>query len=600
MSNIAKLLARPVDASALAAFRLFFGTLMAVEVGRYFSRGDIAWYYIEPRFHFTYEFFPFVAPLPGQGMVWLFGAMGLFALGIALGLFYKLSSLLFLLTYTYVFLLDKTPYNNHYYLIILLSLLLFCVDAQRWASLDRWRAATPDPETIPFWQLFILRAQIFIVYFYGGLAKLNSDWLMGEPMRMWLAGRADYPVLGPFFATEGAVYFFSYGGLLFDLSIGFLLLWPRTRWLALVGLLFFHLMNSWLFSIGIFPFLAIAATVLFVEPDWPRRIFYRFVGRWRNLAAVAPPLPPASSPLNGWTFSLVALYLALQIIIPLRHWLYPGEVSWTEEGHRFSWHMKLRDKEPRLELTITDPQTGQSWPANLKEDLTYDQIIKMASRPDMILQYAHSLRDKLRQTGPDQAIITANAWASLNGRPFQRLIDPTVNLAQVRWTPLVSAVWILPLQEKHPHSPEPILRSLVITVMLLANLGLALNIYSALRYSRNVKTVFARQTPFLAEGSAATPSLALPPVELANLMKVFSTLLPYLAILLSLTAWVITGQLIYVIMALAASLLAAGWGFYLASLRSLRFDHFFCFRASPLVGILTGLFLLMILIVKQG
>jgi hypothetical protein len=169
----------------------------------------------------------------------------------------------------------------------------------------------------------------------------------------------------------------------------------------------------------------------------------------------------------------------------------------------------------------------------------------------------------------------------------------------VRWTPLAPAAWILPLQEKLPHSPEPILHSLVITIMLLANLGLALNSYSALCYSRNIKTVFAFQSSFLAEGSTA-PSLALPPVKLANLMKVFSTPLPYLAILLSLAAWVITGQLIYVIMALAASLLATGWGFYLASLRSLRFDHFFCFRASPLVGILTGLFLLMILIVRQG
>jgi hypothetical protein len=98
LAVMAELLARPVDASALAVFRLLFGALMVAEVGRYFGSGDIARYYIEPRFHFTYEFFSFVAPLPGQGMYWLFWALGLFALGITVGFCYRLSTLLLLLT----------------------------------------------------------------------------------------------------------------------------------------------------------------------------------------------------------------------------------------------------------------------------------------------------------------------------------------------------------------------------------------------------------------------------------------------------------------------------------------------------------------------
>lgn len=33
-----------------------------------------------------------------------------------------------------------------------------------------------------------------------------------------------------------------------------------------------------------------------------------------------------------------------QILYPLRHHLYPGDVTWNELGHRYSWRMKLRDK----------------------------------------------------------------------------------------------------------------------------------------------------------------------------------------------------------------------------------------------------------------
>ncbi|HXW00281.1 MAG TPA: HTTM domain-containing protein, partial [Anaerolineae bacterium] len=451
----------------------------------------------------------------------------------------------------------------------------------------------------------------FIVYFYGGIAKLNADWLMGEPMRLWLAERAHYPVLGPFFATEWAVYFFGYGGLLFDLSIGFLLLWPPARLLAFLGLLFFHLMNNWLFSIGVFPFLALASTILFVEPDWPRRMLLKMKRELqKRLAFLASPDLHAGDPtpspvtsshlwrLGPWTFGFMVLYLALQLLIPLRHWLYPGNVSWTEEGHRFSWHMKLRDKEPRLEIKIIDPKTGQVWNANLKEDLTAYQITRMAAQPDMILQYAHHLKEKLQQTGLDQPIIIANAWASLNGRPFQRLIDPTVNLAQVELDLFAPATtWIWPLEEKLPHPIEPVLYLLVIVAMILANLGLALSFYLALGYSRVIETAFSPKAYHFDEGRAAAPALALAQVQVSSLIKVLASLLSYLAILLSLAAWVITTQPIYLGLALAAALLAAGWGLYLAPVLSSRFDRSYLCWGTTFTGFLSSLFLFMLIIV---
>jgi hypothetical protein len=443
-----QLLIKPVDVSALATFRVLFGALMLWEVYRYHYYDRIFRYYIAPQFFFPYELFPFLSPLPGPWMYFVFFIMGLSALGIMLGFFYRASALFFFLSYTYVFLLDKAQYNNHYYLISLAAFLLFCVDAHRWASIDQILRPKLQEEYVPFWQLFILRAQFFIIYFFGGVAKLNADWLAGEPLRAWLQKRAHYPLVGEFFTTEAGVYFFSYGGLLFDLLIGFFLVWRRTRLLAFLGVLFFNLTNKWLFSIGIFPYAMITATVLFVEADWPRRM----LGRAKF--SIPEMLPGNLTLYRPLIFGFVTIYLALQILIPLRHWLYPGNVSWTEQGHRFSWHMKLRSKSAKLGITVTDPKTYQSWQIDPRQDLTSRQISKMATRPDMIIYYVHYLKEKVEQQGIADPIIRVDAWASLNGRPYQQLIDPTVNLAQEPLPIFARADWILPLQADLPITEE--------------------------------------------------------------------------------------------------------------------------------------------------
>src|SRR5688572_32950335 len=149
-----KLLA-PVDGASLAAFRVMFGLLLAWEVVRYFHYGWIERYYLQPTFFFTYPLFDFLAPWPGWGMYAHFAVLGLLALCIALGLFYRAAAALFWLAFTYVFLLDKTNYLNHFYLISLLSFLLILVPAHQVASLDRLRRFRSAPETVPYWSLFL-------------------------------------------------------------------------------------------------------------------------------------------------------------------------------------------------------------------------------------------------------------------------------------------------------------------------------------------------------------------------------------------------------------------------------------------------------------
>ena len=355
-------LARPVDAASLGAFRFWFGLCIAIEVLRFFAHGWIRRYYIDPVFTFTLPGFGFLRPWPGGGMYLHFAVLGLAGLAVMLGFCYRLAIAVLFLAFTYVFALEEAHYQNHFYLIALLGFLLLWMPADRWgalrlSALRRSRATAAEPAgafavtaTVPNWTVFLLRAQLFIVYFYAGIAKLDSDWLQGQPMAMWLARSGDVPLLGPLLTRPGMVPVFAYGGLLYDLSVPFLLVWPRTRAFGLIWTCCFHLLNAMLFQIGIFPWLAMGATLIFAAPDWPRRALRVARGwiRHRPASAVAeapgpaatvapsPSRPPAASParLASWgTTALVSAYLTVHLLVPLRHWLYPGDVAWTEEGH---------------------------------------------------------------------------------------------------------------------------------------------------------------------------------------------------------------------------------------------------------------------------
>ncbi|HEY8376172.1 MAG TPA: HTTM domain-containing protein [Nannocystis sp.] len=432
-----------VDIASLVCFRICFGLLMLVEVWR--DLPDVAYTYLEPEFHFTYFGFDWVRPWPGDWMYVHFGVLGLCALCVALGLCYRVAALVFFVGFSLVFLMEQGTYLNHAYLIALIGFLMTVVPAHRAFSLDAWLRPQLRRETAPAWALWLLRAQIGIPYFYAGLAKVNPDWLRGEPLRMWLADRARDSVFGSLFTQEWVVYFFSYGGLVFDLLVVPALLWPRTRPIAYALTLCFHLTNAYTFSIGIFPWLMIAATTIFFSPDWPRRVRDR-VGAWLGAVPIDPPPrlappPPRLRVGQKATLWFVATYVGWQLLFPLRHWLYPGDVAWTEEGHKFAWRMKLRDKDGWVSFYATDPATGATWPIAPREYLTWWQEEEMTGRPEMILQFAHHLARELRAQGHAAIEIRAVALVSLNGRPRQLLIDPAVDLAAVQPS-LWPAPWI--------------------------------------------------------------------------------------------------------------------------------------------------------------
>jgi len=426
----------PIDVAPIVVFRIAFGVCLGCEVVRYFAHGWIRRYWIEPAFHFTYYGFGWVRPWPGAGMYVHVGALGVLAMCIAVGYRYRLASALFFVGFAYVFLLDEARYLNHFYLITLLAFLLVFVPGERAASIDARRDPSIARGTAPAWTLWLLRAQVAIAYVYAGIAKINPDWLAGEPMRARLARRTAYPVVGRWFTDERVVWGFTYGGLVVDLAVVPLLLWRRTRPLGFALAVSFHLMNATLFDIGIFPWLMLGATLLFLPPPALRPVLARAgIDLPAPTPAVEPPPPRVVT-------ATLAVYLLLQLVVPLRHFVYPGNVDWTEEGHRFSWHMMLRDKDADVRFVVSDAE--RTWEVEPEDYVAGFQAEEMPSRPDMILQLAHHIADDLRAKGHRDVHVRARAWASLNGRPRQLLIDPSVDLAAEPRT-LRHARWIRPL-----------------------------------------------------------------------------------------------------------------------------------------------------------
>lgn len=444
MTAIKKYLNQPIDIASLAAFRVLFGALMLFSVIRFMLYGWVHDLYIKPSYFFTYWGFDWVKPWPAWGLYLHFALLAVLALMIMVGLYYRWATLLFFLGFTYVELLDKTNYLNHYYFVSLVAFLMIFMPLNRAYSLDARRKPEIKSYWVPYWPLLALRLQLGLVYFFAGLAKLNSDWLFhAQPLRIWLSVRQDLPLIGPLLALPATAFVMSWAGALYDLSIPFFLSWKRSRFIAYLAVIFFHVMTWVLFNIGVFPWVMIVATLVFFEPDWPRKLF----------RGAKPTLEVKSnrslSGLNPLGYGLLTVFFLLQVALPLRHFLYPSNVYWSEEGFRFSWKVMLMEKTGSVEYIVQDPGTGKKWTVNPKEYLAPHQISEFSHQPDMILALAKTIAKDFEKKGFPGVEVRARVQASLNGRMNQTLIDPAVNLAAVQ-DGLAPYSWVLPFRKTPP------------------------------------------------------------------------------------------------------------------------------------------------------
>jgi vitamin K-dependent gamma-carboxylase len=428
--------ARPVPAAGLAAFRCLFGALMLLSVARFAALGWIDELLLAPSFHFTYLGFDWVRPLAPALMYAGFALMALAALGLCLGAFTRVSAAVFCVTFTYAELIDKTNYLNHYYFVSLVAGLLVFLPSNTVAAVDaRLRPAIRRAHVASIHYL-VLRAQVSIVYFYAGFAKLNADWLLhAEPLRTWLFARGDLFLVGPLLQQEWLAYAMSWGGAAFDLAIAPLLWWRATRRYAYLAAAAFHLVVWALFPIGMFSFIMLVAGTVFFEPGWPLRL----LALPRARAALEPEARTAPHIL-----ALACAFLLVQLALPLRFLVYPGNPNWTEEAFRFAWRVMLTEKSGTVEFRVVTPEAERL--VRPREDLSELQVRMMSTQPDMIHQYAKHLARRYQPESGGRVRVYADAWAALNGRASQRLIDPTVDLAAEPRT-LGPARFIVPLYE---------------------------------------------------------------------------------------------------------------------------------------------------------
>jgi hypothetical protein len=418
-----------------------FGVLMIISTLRFMMAGWINEHFIDPQFHFKFYGFEWVEVLSPFGMYVLHGVMLLASVGITLGLFYRLSAVVLFLTFTYVELIDLTYYLNHYYFVSLICLLLIFIPANGFASLDVKFNLRKPLSHVPAWNINILKFQIFLVYFYAGLAKLNYDWLVNAlPLKIWLPANDKIPFLGSLFAHEYAPYIFSWGGMLYDTFIVFFLLWKPTRIWAYICVIIFHTIVGILFQIGIFPVMMIGVTLIFFS--------WEFItsNQKRSIISNQVELKTKNHELKTKNFFLTA-FIVFQLLFPCRYVLYPGSLFWTEEGYRFSWRVMLMEKAGTATFYVKGAETNREGIVNNLEFLNTHQEKQMAMQSDMILQFAHFLGEHYEKQGVKNPQVRVEAWVTLNARPSQLLIDPKVDL-MTKADGWKHKEWILPLDNQ--------------------------------------------------------------------------------------------------------------------------------------------------------
>ena len=442
----------PADTASLVLVRVVFGLLMFWSTISDFYFGWVTKLYAKPQFHFQYEWFQWVKPFPEEVMYIIFGSQAVLSLMIAIGLYYRVSAFLFFLGYTYIFLVERTTYNNHFYLICLLSFMLILAPLHRSWSLDVLRGSVEHTDSQPVLWLWIFRLHMGIVYFYGGLAKLDPDWLSGLATRKLLGEANRGTFLEPLIQYEFTSYFYAWSGMLFDLFIPFLMLWKKSRNLAFVAAFIFHFNNNFVFTIGIFPILALTLTMIYYEAGFPRKLVPRQIKKWisreyrKRIKDQEATTNSDYCHVHPVLIIFLGIYFMIQLLVPFRHLAYPGWTTWHEQGHDFAWRMMLRQKTSIGQFIVIHPETGEQRYADPADYLNNVQL-KFMGNPRTMLQFVHHLDQLVKSNAGFDPIITAKYEISLNGREPRALVDPTVDLSKIPvFEP--SYRWVIPFGER--------------------------------------------------------------------------------------------------------------------------------------------------------
>ncbi|XP_037948076.1 vitamin K-dependent gamma-carboxylase [Teleopsis dalmanni] len=487
LSNFTNWLNRPVDSSALAAFRIFYGAAMLIDLAEERGGAQLDVRFGEPQ-HCHFPLFNFIsaASLPIMGCLYILMFLG--AMGIMLGYNFRLSCLIYIVPYWYIFLLDKPAWNNHSYLFGLVGSILLFTQANNCYSLDKYKNAS-STDTVPYWNYFLIKFQFFILYMYAGLKKFTTEWLSGYAM----SSLSRHWVFAPFRSVLSVdtidLFIVHWFTAIFDFSIAFLMTWEKTRVLATPFMLSFHLMNSRLFVIGMFPWVCLAEVPLFFGFDWPRKIsFIKYFGVAKETKTIdkGNQLNTKTNVLNKENLVeeikelkgvlccscqkeiiqkhktsrsallrsvAILIYCALQLFLPYSHFLTKGYNNWTKGLYGYSWDMMVHSYDTVItSVKIVDNNNEKVHFINPYAYTDYDRWTKYA---DMAVQYAKCIENNILEDyarDPTSTPLSSKnfsiyfeIWCSMNGRFQQRVFDPRVDLLTAKWSPFKSTTWSLPL-----------------------------------------------------------------------------------------------------------------------------------------------------------
>ena len=435
------------DARPLVVFRVLFGLMMFVSMIRFWANGWIDKLYIKPTFFFSYYGFEWVKPV-GNFTYFIFFICALASLFVAFGYKYRFSIILFFLSFTYIELMDKTNYLNHYYFVSVLSFLLIFLPAHSQFSVDAF-LRKKEYYYVPKWTIDSIKLLLSIVYFYAGLTKLNSDWLFrAMPLKIWLPSKYDLPIIGNnLMQQDWFHYVMSWGGALYDLIIPFLLIYRKTRPFAFILVIFFHVFTRVLFPIGMFPYIMIVSSLIFFDANFHKKIMY-WLGnmlRINHLRLLQIKEYNFSSYYGKIITGIILIFFSIQLALPWRYFLYPGELFWTEEGYRYSWRVMLMEKAGYANFKIVDEKTGNYFYVKNEDFLTPYQEKQMSFQPDFILEYAHYLGDHFSRQGHQNIQVFVESYVALNGRMSRPYINPKIDLYQEKES-FYHKNWILPFE----------------------------------------------------------------------------------------------------------------------------------------------------------
>ena len=453
LARIGAFCAGPVSGQSLAVFRIAFGLLMLHDVAFMLQAGWLTGFYVERDILFPY-FGLEVPPLPAPWLHWLWAACGVCCLLVALGAFYRLAIWGFNAIFIYFFLLDQALYLNHFYMIALFGLLLGFTDAHRLWSVDRRLGRIAGARLVPRWNLLILQFQVEVILIYAGLAKLEIDWLRGEPLRTWMLERTWSPfsdaVRDPLGharrARSGhpaACRRRAAAALVADARsrVPPLLRLPRRQRAPLQHRRL-PLDDDRGDDDPVRCRLALGAGAPGREGrDAAARAPRRRPDRRASLRFAGGPAPPddagaaAFRPLGPAALGALALYALAQLWLPVRDGVFEGHVGWTEEGQKFSWRMMLYSAAGEGRFLVVSPD-GSARVVDHRAHLDPVQAYIVFTKPEALLHYVGWLKERHSGTGAGAVRIYADVGKSVNGKPWRRLVDPDTDLAALggmRW-----------------------------------------------------------------------------------------------------------------------------------------------------------------------